>query len=415
MSSYFISMLSEFRIVYLAGPRQAGKTTLVKGIAKEFGMAYFTLDDVNVLKAVSLDPMGFLKDLGDKKIIIDEFQYAPQMIPAIKECSDALTPNEFGKFILTGSADVFRSAKVQEALPGHMARLELYPLSVTEKVNYDFNIINFITAQKYLIAQYPYVSKVELASLILEGGYPEVQNKSVRGRQVWFQSYIDGRLFKDFESLYSTRGDYHSKLNALIHYIAGISGNLLKYANVGNDLELNDKLIKSYLEILEYMFIIKRTPAYLKNSSKRQASMPKLHFVDSGLACYLLGIHNETQLINSQFFGGLLESYIYMELIKQASWSDEMVNLLYFRDTLKNEVDIVLECSNGDIFGIEIKASSTLRNEDFKGLKKLAEFAGVKFKAGLIFYNGDKSLPFNSQGHHFYALPFSMLFQPACR
>src|SRR5690606_15231371 len=111
------------------------------------------------------------------------------------------------------------------------------------------------------------------------GGYPEIQDKSPRAQQLWFRSYMEGRLFKDFATLYTARGDYHSRVQALVPYLAGMAGNLLKYANIANDLELDDKLVKTYIEILELLFIVKRVPAWLKNRAKRQATrMPKLHF-----------------------------------------------------------------------------------------------------------------------------------------
>jgi predicted AAA+ superfamily ATPase len=344
LKSLLLELLGEFRILYLTGPRQAGKTTLAKAVAEQLGMQYITLDDQAVLAAVLNDPQGYLRSLGQKKAVLDEFQYAPALISSIKEISDALPPEQKGKFLLTGSADIFRSAKTQEALPGHLARVELYPLSACEINAHDFNVIDFIVDGDFQSKATRFLDREEVASLLLNGGYPEVQNKSPRSKQIWFKSYLEGRLLKDFESLYAARGDYHSKLSALIRCLAGLSGNLLKYASISNDLGLDDKLVKTYIEILEMMFIIKRVPAYIKNSAKRQAiGMPKLQFVDTGLACHLLGLRKEDQLLQSQFYGGLLENYVYMELCKHIAGAKEEVGLYHFRDTQKNEVDLVLE------------------------------------------------------------------------
>ena len=220
-------LLGEFRIVYLAGPRQAGKTTLARAVSCALGLEYVTLDDQATLAAVASDPHGFVRSLGPKRVVLDEFQYAPALIPAIKEASDGLAPKERGKFLLTGSADIFRSARTQEALPGHMARVELLPLSVAELSGAGRNIVDHLLAGDFANAPAAPITRDALASWVLRGGYPEVQGKSARGQQAWFRSYMEGRegrLYKDFETLHAARGDYFSKLRALAQWLAGVSG-----------------------------------------------------------------------------------------------------------------------------------------------------------------------------------------------
>ncbi|VEG92588.1 ATP-binding protein [Legionella spiritensis] len=293
-----------------------------------------------------------------------------------------------------------------------MARLELYPLSLSEKFHTPSNIIDLLCNQNFNSNLIENLSHQQLADLILQGGYPEVQNKSPRGKQIWYDSYLEGRLFKDFETLYAARGDYRSKLKSLVPYLAGLAGNLIKYSNISNDLGQEDKLIKAYIEILELMFIIKIVPAYLKNKAKRQAiTIPKLQMIDTGLACSLLGIKNQDQLINSSYFGGLLENLIFVELLKQNGWSNEQVELFHFRDKYKNEVDIVLERDNNQIIGIEVKASATIKQQDFKGLIKLAEFNPAKFQYGIVFYSGKEILPFSQNNVQLYALPIGLFLK----
>ncbi len=413
LTNTIIELLKEFRIIYLTGPRQAGKTTLTKFISPNYGLKYISFDDNNILQSAKTDPIGFIEAYKNDKLILDEFQYIPELIPVIKQVSDNLPIDEKGKFLLTGSADIFRSGKTQESLPGHMARLELYPLSLSEQFNSQYNIIELLCNQNFNIESSEILNHQTLAELIIQGGYPEVQNMSPRGKQVWYNSYIEGRLFKDFESLYASRGDYRSKLRSLVPYLAGLAGNLIKYSNISNDLGQEDKLIKAYIEILELMFIIKIIPAYIKNKAKRQATTtPKLQMIDTGLACSLLGIKNANQLVNSNYFGGLLENLIFMELLKQNSWSDEQVSLFHFRDKYKNEVDIVLERDNNKIIGIEVKASATIKQQDFKGLIKLAEFNPANFQYGVIFYYGKDVLPFSHNNIQLYALPIKLLTKP---
>lgn len=407
-------LLAEFRILYLTGPRQAGKTTLARSVAEGLGMDYVTLDDQSAFASIASDPRGFIRSLGSRRVVLDEFQYAPNLIPAIKEASDRLAPHEKGKFLLTGSADIFRSARTQEALPGHMARLELLPLSVTELSGSPLNLIDHLLSEDPASIPKAATDRRAIAELLLRGGYPEVQDKSRRGRRTWFRSYMEGRLFKDFESLHAARGDYHSRLRALAPYLAGLSGNLLKYANVANDLQLNDHLAKSYIEILELMFIVRRSPAFVKNratnrAKRRAAPMPKLHFIDTGLACHLLGLRTAEQLLRSPHYGGLLESLIYMECCKHADWADEDVELHHFRDRRKREVDIVLERGDSRIVGVEVKASASVGPRDFDGLTALADFAGAAFERGVVLYAGDEALSFQRSGRRFQALPIGLL------
>ncbi len=405
-----LALLQEFRIVYVTGPRQAGKTTLARAIADHLDMGYITLDDQATFASVESDPHGFIRSLGSRRVVLDEFQYVPALIPAIKEASDQLGPNEKGKFLLTGSADIFRSAQTQEALPGHMAKLELLPLSITEIDGQSLNLPDYLLSGNFFSVSGAHPTREDIAHLILCGGYPEVQGKSPRARQFWYRSYMEGRLYKDFESLYAARGDYHSRLRALAPYLAGLSGNLLKYSNIANDLELDDRLSKSYIEILELMFIVRRAPAYIGNRAKRLATrMPKLHYVDTGLACYLLGLRSEEQILNSQHYGGLLESLIFMEICKHAAWSQEEVGIYHFRDKRKREVDIVLERGNSKIIGVEVKASASVNAGDFKGLAALAEISGNAFERGILFYNGREVLPFVHGAMEFHAIPIGVM------
>jgi predicted AAA+ superfamily ATPase len=405
-------LLQDFRILYLTGPRQAGKTTMARKIAHGLGMQYISLDEQTAFASAQEDPQGFINSLANQPVVLDEFQYAPELIRAIKLVSDQLSPQERGRFFLTGSADIFNSARTQEALPGHLARVELYPLSITEKQAGSFNLIDFLLAEKIsLPANLPAISREQMAETLINGGYPEIQDKSPRTKQIWYKSYLHGRLFKDFESIYSAKGDYHTKLESLIPYLAGLSGNLMKYASIANDLGQNDKVVKSYIEALEWMFIVKCIHPYVKNRAKRQTiGMSKIHMIDTGLACHLLGLKKSKQLLHSSYYGGLLENFLVMECYKHLAWSEESMDIYHFRDKRKNEVDIVLEQEDHRLIGIEVKASSTIRSSDFKGLKKFAALTGEQFKYGLIFYTGSRLLPFADGNSRYYAVPLSVLW-----
>jgi len=401
-----IELLNDFRIVYLTGPRQAGKSTLAREIAKEQGMGYFTLDDAALAASAASDPQGLLASLP-KPLVLDEFQMAPNLVGAIKMVSDT-ADGQKGIFLLTGSSDIFRSARVQESLPGHMARVELYPLSYAERHDNHFNAIDRLINGSFENLTFKQLNRKELADIVITGGYPEAIGKSPRSRTIWFTSYIEGRLLKDFETMHHAKGEYHTKLSALIRSLAGMTGNLIKYANVANDLSQDDKTVKKYMEILELMFIIRRIPPYVRNNAKRSVvGMPKLHFIDTGLACHLLGMKHPETLHGSQFFGGLVENFVFGELLKHATWSEEDVNFFHFRDTDRHETDIIIERSDGKVVGVEVKASMTVTTQDFSGLSAFADYAKDKFLHGVLFYSGDKVLPFKINNRTFIALPIS--------
>ena len=159
------------------------------------------------------------------------------------------------------------------------------------------------------------------------------------------------------------------------------------------------------------MFISKPIHPYVKNRAKRQTiGMAKMHMVDTGLACHLLGLKKKEQLLESMYYGGILESFVVMECFKHLAWSEETMNIYHFRDKRKNEVAIVLEQEDNRLIGIEVKASSTIRSNDFKGLKKFAELARDQLKCGLIFYTGSRLLPFADGNNPYYAVPLSILW-----
>lgn len=406
-------LLQDFRILYLTGPRQSGKTTLARQIAKKTGMKYVSLDDQTVFASAKNDPQGFVESLSSNgPVVLDEFQYLPELVGAIKLVSDRLGPKEKGRFFLTGSADIFKSAKVKEALPGHMARAELLPLSATETSDGKFNLIDYLVSGQYKpIKKMPKLSREDIASAVLKGGYPEPQEFSKRSRASWFKSYLEGRLFKDFENVYAAKGEYHTKLKALLPYLAGLSGNLLKYASVANDLSQNDKVVKSYIEALEWMFIFRRLHPYVKNRAKRESiGMPKIHMIDTGLACHLLGLVEVEQLLASNHYGGLLENFVLMEGFKHLAWSKNFGRFYHFRDRQKKEVDIVLETDNGSLVAIEVKASSTVTPRDFVGIEKFRAHVGDAMISGVVFYSGREIQRFKFSDHYGYALPIALLW-----
>jgi len=249
-----------------------------------------------------------------------------------------------------------------------------------------------------------------MAVKLIRRDYPEASTKSTRNRSAWFKSYVLGRLYKDFATLTATRGDYIERINSLSRLLAGMSGNLIKYANIANSVGFDDKTVKKYMQALELMFIIKMIKPYVKNRAKRSVlGLPKIHFIDTGLACHLLGLKKPKTLITSNYYGSLLENFVLMEIVKQSGWAEEEIRLYHFRDKKKNEVDIVLEKDDGKIIGVEVKASASIKQQDFKGLYELELYGGSQFVRGILVYTGALFLPMKYKDRIFYAVPISFL------
>ena len=397
--------MQKFRIVYVVGARQVGKSTLVRSIADKLGITYLTFDEAATRNSAEIDPEGFIRTL-DLPVVVDEFQHVPQIIPAIKLVSDRA--NAKGLFLLTGSADIFKSARLQEALPGHLARVEMHPLSVTELRDVDSNFVEQIVNGE--LTQLGYMlDRTVLADRILLGGFPEVQSMSFRARLNWFQSYLRGRLHSDFETIYAPRGDHQVRLDNLIPALAARSAKLLRYSNLSTDDGINDKVVKNYVEALELMFVVHQLPAFRKNPGTR--GMPKLHFLDTGLAAFLMGFRNENQLSTSMEFGRLLETLVFNEIVRQSSWAApaSVMRINHFRDTRKREVDLIIADASNKLHGIEVKAAVTVTAGDFKGLASFAAYAGSQFASGTLLYNGERSLPFKVEDNIYWAIPLSNL------
>ena len=191
--------------------------------------------------------------------------------------------------------------------------------------------------------------------------------------------------------------------------LAHHSAQLTNFSQVGGEVGLDDKTARRYVLILEQLFLVQRLEPWFRNQIKRLVKTPKLHFLDSGLLAASLGTSFERIGRGRTIFGKLLETFVFGEILRQSKWSPEPCNLYHFRDEDQNEVDIVAEDLMGQIVGIEVKASATVRAEDFKGLRKLADAAGEDFRLGVILYDGDRVFPFADR---LVAAPVSSLWMP---
>lgn len=399
--------LKDTPIIFLKGARQTGKSTLVQMLQteeKNSEILYLTLDDLTTLNAAKLDPCAFL-NRPNKRIIIDEIQRAPELFLPLKlEVDRNPVP---GRFILTGSADIFLLPQLADSLAGRLELLSLHPLSLGELNNQKETFIQDLfenNPSKLLNLRFSKQligSKDQFIDHILKGGFPSIQSRASHQRRgAWFNSYITTLIERDIRELANIEG--LSRIPNLLKFLATRSACLLNFEEIGRSIQLPATTLRRYFTLLQTFFLIHTLPAWLNNHGKRLTKSPKLYLSDTGIACHLLGLNAQGLTADAKVWGNLLETFIVNELIKISAWNSPWVSFYHYRTLANQEVDIVLESQDGSIVGIEIKAAQTLTPRDFKGLKDLQETAGSKFICGILLHLGQQASPF---GKNLYAIP----------
>lgn len=395
--------LADRPAVLLHGARQTGKTTLVRAVAEEVGAQYVTLDDLTMLSAARSDPAGFLAGFA-KPLVLDEVQRAPELLLAIKAAVDRKrTP---GRFLLTGSANVLLLPQVAESLAGRMEIVNLWPFSQgeIEGAGEGFIAAAFGDAPPVLSRRSP---SAPLTDRVLRGGYPEAfPIQSAERRRAWFDAYVTSILQRDVRDLARIEG--LTELPRLLALLAARPMAQLNYADLSRGIGLPQSTLKRYFALLEAVFLVRLLPPWHTNIGKRLVKTPKVLLTDTGLAAHLMGIDGARLADDRGLFGGLLESFVAMELVKQAGWSVDPPALYHFRTHEGDEVDLVLERRGGAVVGIEVKSAATVTATDFKGLRALAEAAGRRFRRGIVLYTGAEVVPF---GAGLFALPVEALWR----
>jgi len=392
--------LSDTRVVLLAGPRQAGKTTLAKKVAEEHA-TFLTLDDPTVLSAAKDDPVGFVRGLD--RATIDEVQRAPDLILAIKRSVDEDTRP--GRFLLTGSANLLTLPLVADSLAGRMAIVDLLPLSVSEIRRHPSHFLEE-AFRGHVPKPKDLVLGEALVTAVLTGGYPEVLLRSTwNRRRDWCLDYVRAIVERDVRDI--AQIDKAQQLPRLLRVLAHHSGQLVNYSGLGAPLGLTHVTTQKYAGLFEQLFLTRLLPPWSNNELKRLIKTPKIHFLDSGLLAALRDLSPQRIADDRSAFGAVLETFVLSEVLKLSSWSGQRFSLSHYRDKEQNEVDIVIEDQERKIVGLEVKASATVVTADFNGLRKLAESAGKRFTLGLVLYDGDSVVPF---GPNLFAAPISALW-----
>lgn len=371
------TQLSEYPIVTILGPRQSGKTTLVKAVLPDY--QYVNLENPETRQFATDDPKAFLRQYSDRTIF-DEIQRAPHLLSYLQEIVDQNKVN--GQFVLTGSHQLLLREAVTQSLAGRTGILHLLPLSIAELHQAK---IDFDTPSEY----------------IFQGFLPRIYDQQQRPHTAYanyFQTYVerDVRLLIKLKDVVL--------FEKFMKLLAGRVGQIINYQSLSSDVGVDGMTIKAWLSILEASFVIFRLPPYFENFGKRVIKTPKIYFTDTGLLCYLLGIERVDQVGRDPLIGNMFENLVVLEALKARYNQGLTPNLYFYRDNQGHEIDL-LHKQGSELLGVEIKSASTW-NASFKKtlqhfdqkLKPLAKRAVVYSGKAIEFTDGVQALSYKDVG-----------------
>ncbi|MCA1846946.1 MAG: ATP-binding protein, partial [Actinobacteria bacterium] len=340
-------------------------------------------------------------------LVVDEAQLEPALFRAIK--ADVDRDRRPGRFLLTGSSRLLAAPGMADALVGRVEALELWPFAERELTRaHSPTFIDAAFGAPGALLGRGTSSREDVIDRLLRGGFPEAARRSPSRRRAWYDSYIKTTVQSVVAELAAL--ERLADIPRLLQLCAARTGMELNVSAIAVDLGIPARTMSGYLARLETAFLLRLVPAWSTNLSAKVVRRPKLFISDVGLAAHLQGATLSSLTRSGPVgVGPLLETLVATELIRQLSWSDTPATLGHFRDRSGVEVDLVLEHSDGRIVGVEIKATSTPRAEDLRGLRFLAERLGARFAYGCLLTLAREATPF---GRQFAALPISVLWDP---
>jgi predicted AAA+ superfamily ATPase len=360
-----IYLSQHYPVVVVAGPRQAGKSTLAKSIFP--AKPYVSLEDLDKREFAQTDPRGFLKLYPDGAFI-DEVQRCPDLLSYIQTAVDA--KKQLGMFILTGSAQLTLLSAVSQSLAGRAALLNLLPFSIQELET---------------SGQLPST----LEEVLFQGSYPPIYDRKLNSSD-WYLDYIQTYAERDVRQI--LRIQDLGTFQRFLRLCAGRSGQLLNLTELGNDCGVSHSTAGQWINILEATYLVFRLQPYFKNYSKRLVKSSKLYFYDTGLLCGLLGIQSPSQLLSHPFRGAIFEGWVISEVHKHKFNQHKASNTYFWRDHKGLEVDLLMD-QGEKIWPIEIKSGATIATDWFKSLEAWKSLAKEEADKGWLIYGGDDNQP----------------------
>ena len=381
------------RVATLLGARQCGKTTLAKTLASG-QVEYRSLDDNDTLEAARNDPKEFVRH--DKStLIIDEFQRVPDLLLAVKRAVDE--DGRPGQFLLTGSSNIFASPVVMDSLAGRMRRIQLRPLARGEMNKVSPGFLDAAFSRSFTAGKIPAAEeRGQLLELAFRGGFAEAARLDHRHRRRWHDDYVESLLHRDLRDVSGIRR--HGVLRDLVFTMAAWSGRYMNLSAIRSGLSIHRDTLESYIEALKLLYLVEPLRPWTKTDYAQVGKQRKIFMTDSGLMASVLGWRLREMQLGSDQTGKIFETFVFNELAAQADVESDMrYEIFHYRDQKKREIDFLIEREDGALLGIEVKASSTVKGEDFKHLRWFQKnLAGKNEFSGVVLYAGNQVLPFGA-------------------
>ena len=362
ITPHLLKLKKFYSILSLNGPRQSGKTTLLKNLFPKY--SYLSFEDPDIRRAAISDPRSFLSSYS-KGAILDEVQRVPEIFNYLQTIVDT---DKKAKFVLSGSQNFLLNEKITQSLAGRVGKATLLPLSFSE-----------LNKSKLL--------KSDFCKQAYSGFYPALYDKKTPS-SVFYSNYTETYIERDVRTLRNV-GNIQQFVK-FMHYLAGLCGSILNLSDVANAIGISVNTAKAWISVLSASYIAFLLPPHFVTFNKRLVKSPKIYFYDTGFLCYLLGLTDSKQLENNYLKGQIFENFTIAELMKQNYNRLQTPNLYFWRDHKGVEIDCMFEKAN-KLLPIEIKSSATFHNDFLKHLRYWNDLEGNKNKKGFLIYNGKQN------------------------